>query len=96
MHKASCAQSGLSFDTKFDLNQILELPWGRDFFDVPPKPQHGQHPKLGSLHIEMARASMLPLKPSSGYKSNASPLNAYSSLKLPLQNLLGYIDKNIS
>lgn len=56
LHKASYAQSGLSFDTKFDLNQILELPWGADFFDVPPKPQHGQHPKLGSLHIEMARA----------------------------------------
>ena len=44
------AMAGLSFDTKFSLRDIVELPWNEDFFGVPPDPRFGQTPKLGSLH----------------------------------------------
>ena len=55
-HKAAYATAGLSYDTKFDLRHIVELPWDAEFFTVPPAPQHGQTPKLGSLHIGMTAA----------------------------------------
>lgn len=55
-HHAAFAMSGLSFDTKFDLGRVLELPWNADFFGVPPAPRLGQNPKLGSLHIGMRQA----------------------------------------
>ena len=55
-HKAAYALAGLSYDTKFDLHVIVELPWNSAFFAVPPNPQHGQNPKLGSLHIGLRRA----------------------------------------
>ena len=49
--------AGLSFDTKFDFGQSVELPWTDDFFAVPVHAPHGQHPKLGSLHASMMRAA---------------------------------------
>ncbi len=55
-HKAAYATAGLSYDTKFDLRHVVELPWNAEFFAVPPAPQHGQTPKLGSLHIGMTAA----------------------------------------
>ena len=54
--KAAYAMAGLSYDTKFDLRNILELPWNDSFFIVPPDPHHGKTPKLGSLHIGMRKA----------------------------------------
>jgi hypothetical protein len=48
--------AGLSYDTKFDPRNMVELPWNESFFSVPPNPSHGQTPKLGSLHIGMHRA----------------------------------------
>jgi hypothetical protein len=42
--------AGLAFDTKFDLRTVVEIPWDELFFAVPPRPEHGQHPKLGVLH----------------------------------------------
>ena len=54
--KAAYALAGLSYDTKFDLRTLVELPWNDSFFAVPPKPAHGQTPKLGSLHMGMKRA----------------------------------------
>ena len=55
-HKAAYVTAGLSYDTKFDLRHIVELPWNDEFFAVPAAPQHGQTPKLGSLHIGMTAA----------------------------------------
>lgn len=54
-HPAAYATAGISFDTKFDLKHTIELPWGEVFFRVPPRPHHGQHPKLGSLHIGLQK-----------------------------------------
>jgi hypothetical protein len=54
--KAAYELAGLSYDTKFDLRNRVELPWNDNFFAVPPNPTHGQTPKLGSLHIGMERA----------------------------------------
>jgi hypothetical protein len=54
--------AGLSFDTKFNFRQIVDLPWTDRFFKVPPKAVHGQSPKLGTLHPSMmvaARAAYL-------------------------------------
>jgi hypothetical protein len=53
---AAYSSAGLSFDTKFDLRQSIELPWNEEFFAIPPRAPHGQHPKLGSLHASMMRA----------------------------------------
>ena len=47
--------SGLSFSTKFDMAKIAELPYSDRWFAVPPRPRHGQNPKLGTLH-----ASLMP------------------------------------
>jgi hypothetical protein len=54
---AAYSVAGLSFDTKFDLRQIIALPWNEDFFGVPPRAPHGQNPKLESLHASMMRAA---------------------------------------
>ena len=55
-NKTAYAVAGLSYDTKFDLRHVVELPWGNVYFAVPPDPRHGQTPKLGSLHIGMKKA----------------------------------------
>jgi hypothetical protein len=54
-HPAAYAISGLSYDTKFDLRNILELPFNDAYFSVPPHAPHGQTPKLGTLHPSMVR-----------------------------------------
>jgi PemK-like, MazF-like toxin of type II toxin-antitoxin system len=54
--KTAYEVAGFSYDTKFDLRNMVELPWNDSFFSVPPNPSHGQTPKLGSLHIGMNRA----------------------------------------
>jgi len=53
---AAYKTAGLSFDTKFNLKQQIELPWTEDFFGVPAQAPHGHNPKLGSLHASMMRA----------------------------------------
>jgi hypothetical protein len=54
-HPAAYTSAGLSYDTKFDLRKVLELPFNDDYFSVPPHAPHGQVPKLGSLHPSMVR-----------------------------------------
>ena len=49
------ASAGLSYDTKFDLRNVLELPFNDAYFSVPPHAPHGQSPKLGTLHPSMVR-----------------------------------------
>jgi hypothetical protein len=49
------ALAGLSFDTKFDLNNVIELPYSTRWFGVPPGAPHGQSPRLGLLHPLMMR-----------------------------------------
>ena len=63
---AAYSSAGLSFDTKFDLRQSVEIPWTEDFFAVPPRAPHGQHPKLGSLHASMMRAAQAAYRAVSG------------------------------
>jgi len=48
--------AGLSYDTKFDLKQALDLPYTTEWFSVPPAAPHGQTPKLGTLHPSLVRA----------------------------------------
>ena len=54
-HPAAYASAGLSYDTKFNLSKMLELPYNDDYFSVPPLAPHGQIPKLGTLHPSMVR-----------------------------------------
>ena len=49
-NSAAYAMAGLSFDTKFNLRDMVDLPWNEDFFGIPPDARHGQTPKMGSLH----------------------------------------------
>ena len=53
---AAFAAAGLSFDTKFDLKQTLDLPYTTEWFSVPAAAPHGQTPKLGTLHPSLVRA----------------------------------------
>jgi hypothetical protein len=54
-HPAAYASAGLSYDTKFDLRNVLELPFNDAYFSVPPHAPHGQSPKLGTLYPSMVR-----------------------------------------
>ena len=54
-HPAAYASAGLSYDTKFDLRNVLELPFNDAYFSVPLHAPHGQIPKLGTLHPSMVR-----------------------------------------
>ena len=47
--------AGLSYPTRFNLSQQIELLWNADWFDVPPGAPHGQSPKLGILHPSLLR-----------------------------------------
>jgi hypothetical protein len=53
---AAYEAAGLSYDTKFNLKQAIELPYSTDWFSVPPAAPHGQTPKLGTLHPSLVRA----------------------------------------
>lgn len=53
---AAYESTGLSYDTKFDLKHLLDLPYTTDWFSVPPAAPHGQTPKLGTLHPSLMRA----------------------------------------
>jgi hypothetical protein len=48
--------AGLSYDTKFDLKQTIDLPYTAEWFSVPPTAPHGRTPKLGVLHPSLVRA----------------------------------------
>ncbi|PZP29077.1 MAG: hypothetical protein DI603_17840 [Roseateles depolymerans] len=63
---AAYSTAGLSFDTKFDFRQRVELPWNDDYFAVPPNAPHGQHPKLGSLHASMGRIASTAFQATQG------------------------------
>ncbi len=52
---AAFEAAGLSYDTKFDLKQLIELPYTSDWFSVPPAAPRGQTPKLGVLHPSLVR-----------------------------------------
>jgi hypothetical protein len=54
---AAYASAGLSYDTKFDMNKVLELPFNDSYFSIPPHAPHGQIPKLGILHPSMVRVA---------------------------------------
>ena len=55
-NSAAYEVAGLSFDTKFDLKQAIDLPFTTEWFSVPPAAPHGQTPKLGTLHPSLVRA----------------------------------------
>lgn len=52
---AAYSTANLSYDTKFNLRQAVDLPYSTDWFSVPPSAPHGQIPKLGTLHPSMVR-----------------------------------------
>jgi hypothetical protein len=52
---AAYEAAGLSYDTKFDLKQALELPYTTQWFSVPPGAPYGQTPRLGTLHPSLVR-----------------------------------------
>ena len=54
---AAYALAGLSFDTKFNLAETLTLPWNDVFFALAPAAEHGQAPKLGTLHPALVRVA---------------------------------------
>lgn len=50
---AAYALAGLSYSTKFNFHNTVELPFHDAWFKVPPGAPHGQTPKLGTLHPSM-------------------------------------------
>jgi hypothetical protein len=55
-NRVAYESAGLSYDTKFDLKQAIDLPFTTEWFSVPPAAPHGQTPKLGTLHPSLVRA----------------------------------------
>ena len=56
LNVAAFRAAGLSYDTKFDLKQTIDLPYTYEWFSVPPTAPFGQTPKLGVLHPSLVRA----------------------------------------
>ncbi|MFY9138733.1 type II toxin-antitoxin system PemK/MazF family toxin [Zwartia sp.] len=54
-HPAAYISAGLSYDTKFDFRNTLELPFNDVYFSVPAMAPFGQNPQLGILHPSMTR-----------------------------------------
>lgn len=54
---AAYKTAGLSYDTKFNLKQAIDLPYTSEWFSVPPAAPHGQTPKLGTLHPSLVPAA---------------------------------------
>ena len=54
--------AGLSYDTKFNLKQTVDLPYTTEWFSVPPAAPHGHRPKLGMLHPSLVRAVQAALR----------------------------------
>ena len=54
-HPAAYISAGLSYDTKFDFRNVLELPFNNIYFSVPAMAPYGQNPQLGILHPSMTR-----------------------------------------
>lgn len=52
---AAYAATGLSYPTKFNFRQRVQLPYNDRWFDVPPARPFGQQPKLGVLHPALVR-----------------------------------------
>lgn len=48
--------AGLTSETKFQFGSMLNLPWTRNFFKVPPLSRHGETPVLGTLHASVMRS----------------------------------------
>lgn len=53
---AAYETAGLSYDTKFNVKQAVDLPYTTAWFSVPPAAPHGQAPKLGTLHPSLVPA----------------------------------------
>ena len=47
--------AGLDRPTKFDMTRRVFLPYGDEWFAVPPGAPYGQTPKLGILHPSLVR-----------------------------------------
>lgn len=47
----SDAVAGLDKDTKFDLRNIVTLPFDDEWFTVAPSKGHGEHPKRGKFDL---------------------------------------------
>ncbi len=54
--------AGLSYDTKFDMRQAVDLPYTSTWFSVPPAAPHGQKPVLGTLHPSLVRAAAAAMR----------------------------------
>ena len=54
---AAFETSGLSYDTKFNLRQTLDMPYTTEWFAVPPAAPYGHTPKLGTLHPSLVHAA---------------------------------------
>ena len=59
---AAYEAAGLSYDTRFDLKQAIDLPYTSEWFCVPPAAPHGQRPTLGTLHPSLVRAVQAAFK----------------------------------
>jgi hypothetical protein len=69
LHPTAYKSAGLSYDTKFDFNQVVDLPFSTEWFSVPPAAPHGQVPTLGTLHPSLVRAVEAAYRAASAGKS---------------------------
>jgi hypothetical protein len=51
--------AGLSYDTKFNMKTIVDLPWTERFFRTAPGTPYGSSPKIGTLHASLVRTFAL-------------------------------------
>lgn len=56
LNPAAYEAAGLSYDTKFDLRHVVDLPYTTEWFSVPPAAPLGEKPTMGTLHPSLVRA----------------------------------------
>ena len=59
---AAYQAAGLSYDTKFDLKQTIDLPYTAEWFSVPPAAPHGQSPMQTVATRRHHRSTFLSLR----------------------------------
>src|SRR5688572_27647149 len=49
--------AGLSYDTKFNLANRIDLPFNDEYFAISPRAPYGQQPKIGVLHPSLMKTA---------------------------------------
>ncbi len=83
-HTAAYASAGLSYDTKFDLSKVMELPFNDAYFSAPPHAPHGRLGHAPNGNSQFKASSSNDLRTTVQFRK--SPLNLRPQTKNALKS----------